>query len=332
MSGGLPDLESALQAALDGKAKPLDALGRIEALAVQLGLIHGTLRPVVTDPVVLLFAGDHGAAPGVSAFPSAVTAAMVGVYLGGRAAINVFAQVVGARLLVVDAGVAATLAPHPGLVSAKVGPGTRDWREGPAMTADEARQALDAGRAVAERLADGGSTVLMLGEMGIGNTASAALLAHKVAGLELRVGRGAGLDDAGLLHKQAAVERAAARTSARLGPEAALAEYGGFEIGMLAGAIVGAASRRVCVVIDGVIVTAAALLAQAVAPGCLASCVFAHRSAEPGHDAMLAHLGVTPLLDLGLRMGEGTGAALALPLLRAACGVLGEMADLRDVA
>ena len=326
-------LERELRAALDRKAKPLGSLGRLEDLAVWLGVVQGTLRPAVTNPVVLVFAGDHGAvASGVSAYPAAVTAAMVVAYLDGRAAINLFARQAGARLLVVDAGVAADLAPHVALVAAKVARGTEDWVHGPAMNAAAARTAIDSAAEVVDLLADGGSTVLALGEMGIGNTASAALLVHKVAGLPLLVGRGAGLDEPGLLRKQAAVEAGSGRTAARLGPFEALAEYGGFEIVMLAGAILRASERRVCVVIDGMIVTAAAVVAQAIRPGCLDCCVFAHRSAEPGHDAMLAHLGVAPLLDLGMRLGEGTGAALAIPLLHAAASVLCEMADLSDLA
>jgi nicotinate-nucleotide--dimethylbenzimidazole phosphoribosyltransferase len=323
-------LEAQLQAALDGKAKPVGSLGRLEGLAVRLGLIQGTLRPAVTDPVVLVFAGDHGTL-GVSAYSSAVTAAMVGVYLAGQAAINLFAHQAGARLLVVDAGVAAELADHPGLVAAKVGMGAADWTVGPAMTAGQVDLALSRAAAIVDTLADGGTTVIALGEMGIGNTASAALLAHKVAGLPLQVGRGAGLDDAGLMRKEALVRRGAARVPGPLDSRAALAEFGGFEIAMLVGAILQAARRRVCVVIDGLIVTAAALVARAIEPACIEVCVFAHRSAEPGHDSMLAALEAAPLLDLGLRLGEGTGAALAIPLLRAACGVLGAMTDLADV-
>ena len=326
-------LREQLQARLDGKAKPLGSLGRIEALAVQLGVIQGTLVPSVLDPVVLVFAGDHGAAPAVSAYPSSVTAAMVGAYLGGRAAVNVFAAQAGARLVVVDAGVMADLPAHAGLVDARVRAGTRDWRHGPAMTVAELGQAMERSGALVDGLADGGCTLLALGEMGIGNTASAALVVHKVAGLDLAVltGRGAGLDDAGLARKQAAMAAGAARTALRLVPRAALAEYGGYEVAMLAAAILRGAERRMCIVIDGVIVTAAAVLAHAIQPDCLACCVFAHRSAELGHDAMLAHLGAEPLLDLGMRLGEGTGAALALPLLRAAAAVLADMADLRDL-
>ncbi len=327
-------LRDELRRALDEKAKPLGSLGRIEELAIQLGLLQHTQRPRVVGPVVLVFAGDHGAvASGVSAYPSAVTAAMVGAYLAGGAAVNLFARQADARVLVVDAGVAAEFPAHPGLVAAKIGWGTRNWVHGPAMTSVEAEACLQQATVIVDCLADQGCTVLALGEMGIGNTASAALLAHKVAGLPLGplIGRGAGLDDAGRARKRAAAMQGAARTSATLAPLDALAQYGGFEIAMLTGAILRAAERRLCVVVDGVIVTAAAILAHAIRPDCLAACVFAHRSAEPGHDAMLAHLGAIPLLDLGMRLGEGSGAALALPLLRAAASVLSDMADLRDV-
>ena len=314
-----------MQDLLDAKAKPVGSLGRLEALAVQLATIQDTLAPVVRDPVVLIFAGDHGAAAAVSAFPSAVTGVMVGAYAAGRAAINQLAAVAGARVVVVDAGVAG---PAPGALDFKIAPGTADWRTGPAMTMEQVRRALANGAAVVDTFQY--CTVLALGEMGIGNTASAALLAHKIAGLPLLVGRGAGLDDAGLRAKQAAVAQGAARTAVRLSPYDALAGYGGFEIAMLAGAILRGAERRMCIVIDGVIVTAAALVAHAIEPTCLAACVFAHRSAEPGHDAMLAYLGAVPLLDLGLRLGEGTGAALAIPLLRAAAALPG-MADLAEL-
>ena len=199
------------------------------------------------------------------------------------------------------------------------------------MTAAQARAAFEHAARIVDGIARGGTTVLALGEMGIGNTASAGLIAHKLAGLDLRAGPGAGQSPEGLMRKQAAMEAGAARTPARLDPMTALAEYGGFEIAVLAGAILAAAERRTCVVVDGAIVTAAALVAHALRPDCLAACVFAHRSAEPGHAAMLRHLGVEPLLDLGLRLGEGTGAALAIPLLRAAVGVLEGMAELSEL-
>ena len=323
----------ALELALAGKAKPVGSLGRVEDIAVQLGLLQDTLLPKVTDPVVAVFAGDHGAVgSGASAFPQAITAAMVGVYLEGRAAVNVFARQAGARVLVVDAGVSAQLADRPGLVATPVGQGTADLVLGPAMTEAQAALAVARGEAVMDQLADGGSTVVALGEMGIGNTLSAALLAHKVAGLPLVVGPGAGGHDAfSLERKRLAAGGAAARTAPRLDPMVALAEYGGFETAMLVGAMLRAEERRVCVVVDGVIVTAAALVAHAIRPSVLRACIFSHRSSEPGHDAMLEHLGVRPLLDLGMRLGEGSGAALALPMIQAAAHLVVEMANLTDV-
>ena len=325
-------LEAPLRALLDGKAKPPGALGRLDDLAVQLGMLQRSLRPVVTDPVILVFAGDHGAvASGASAYPSAITAAMVGLFLEGRAAINAVAAAVGARLVVVDAGVAAVLPARPGLIDAKVAAGTADFLHAPAMTRNQAALSMARAGGIVDGLADGGCTVLALGEMGIGNTASAVLLAHKVAGVALQAGRGAGQDAAGLARKQALLERAAGRTRERLGAVDALAEYGGFEIAMLVGAILRGAARGMCVVVDGVIVTAAVLVARGIEPGCLGACVFAHRSAEESHDAMLAALGAAPLMDLGMRLGEGTGAALAIPLLRAAALALAGMADLADL-
>ena len=318
------------RALVDGKAKPLGSLGRLEDLAVRLAVAQDSARPVV-NPAVLVCAGDHGAAPHVSAFPSAVTGAMVGAFLSGRGAISIMARQAGARLLVADAGVNAVLPTHPDLFDAKAGPGTADWTRRPAMTAEQRDGLFARAASVVTDLAGGGVTVLGLGDMGIGNTASAALLAHKVADLPLVVGRGAGLDDAGLTRKQHAVTMASSRTRACLSGQEALAEYGGFEIAMLVGVILAARGTPLLLLIDGVIVTAAALVAHAMDPAVLAHCIFAHRSAEPGHDAMLTHLGVTPLLDLGLRLGEASGAVLAIPLLRAAAGVFA-MADLSEVA
>ena len=326
-------LEERLHASLAGKAKPLGSLGRLETLAVWMGLVQMTEQPVVHDPAIIVFAADHGAAAaGTSSFPSEVTAAMVGAYLDGTAAINVLARQADARIVIVDAGVAADMPPRAGLLQAKLAAGTRDWTQGPAMPAKHVTWALQQGGDILERIAGAGSSVIGLGEMGIGNSSSAMLLAHKVAGLPLIAGPGAGQDEAGLAHKQRLMDQAAARTGVRLPAMRALAEYGGYEIAMLTGAIMRAASLRVCIVLDGLIVTAAAILAQSMDAECLHGCVFAHRSAEPGHAAMLDHLSAKPLLDLGMRLGEGTGAALAIPLLRAASAILAEMVTLADLA
>ena len=325
--------EPALRAKLDGKAKPRGSLGRIETLAVRLGLIAGSLAPRLDRATLLLFAGDHGlVAEGVSSFPPEVTAAMVDTILSGRATANAFAAAVGAEVTVVDAGVAADMSGRHGLVHARVRSGTRNALLEPALTGDEAGRALAAGAAVAAAAIEGGADAILLGEMGIGNTASAALLTYRLApaALDACVGPGAGHDAAGLARKLAVLKRAAARTDASE-PFAVLCEFGGCEIAAMAGAAIAAAARNRPVVVDGFIASAAALVAVRLCPAVLDRCVFAHRSAEPGHAAVLAALGAEPLLDLGLRLGEGTGALLALPLLRAAARLLTDVADLSEV-
>jgi nicotinate-nucleotide--dimethylbenzimidazole phosphoribosyltransferase len=314
---------------LDRLTKPLGALGRLEGLAAQLCAIQGAARPKITDPHVLVFAGDHGAADrGVSAYPRAVTGQMVANFLAGGAAINVLARSHGFSLLVVDAGVDALFDPHPQLISAKIRRGTRDYVAEPAMTRTECDDALKQGAALATRVARAGSTALVLGEMGIGNTASATLLMHGLTGrsLDLCVGRGTGLDDAGVACKLAVLKAARARAPAVTDPVDLLTEFGGYEIAMLVGCLIGGAANRLVLVIDGFTVTVAAALATHLRSNILQYCVFAHRSAEQAHRALLNYLGVEPLLDLGLRLGEGTGGALAVPLLQAATALFEEMA------
>ncbi|PHY22639.1 nicotinate-nucleotide--dimethylbenzimidazole phosphoribosyltransferase [Caulobacter sp. BP25] len=323
----------ALRAQLDAKAKPLGALGRIEDLAVRLGLIASGPPPSFDRALLLVFAGDHGMnAEGVSAYPSAVTQAMVATFLAGKASANAFARAVGAELRVVDAGVDADLSPHPSLIASKIRRGSRNAAIEPALTSAEAVAALESGAHIALRAAAEGFDILALGEMGIGNTASAALIMHRLAPAPLAecVGRGAGHDEAGLARKTAVLERAAAR-SAATEPLEVLAEFGGLEIAMMAGAIIGAASAKVPVLIDGFIVSAAALVAIRLVPEVKDYCVFCHRSAEQGHGTLLAALEVDPLLGLDLRLGEGTGALLALPLARAASRLLSDVATLDDV-
>lgn len=325
-----PALAPRLQARIDAKTKPLGALGRLEALALQIGLVRQSLAPSLAAPHLLVCAGDHGAArAGISAYPQEVTWQMVENFLAGGAAINVFARQTGMALTIVDAGVAHDFGPRPGLVDAKIARGTANYLEAPAMTPAQRDAALARGRELAHALAAQGSQVLGFGEMGIGNSASAALLSHCLveAPLTALVGRGTGLDDAGLARKRDLLALALARGGRPADPLAALAEYGGFELAMLAGAMLGAAERRMLLLIDGFIVTAALLVAHALAPAILPWCVFAHRSQEPGHALQLAHLGAEPLLQLDLRLGEGTGAALAWPLVQAAVNFLNEMAS-----
>ena len=325
-------LTAALQHKIDLKTKPQGALGMLERLALQIGLIQQSLSPALGNPQMLVFAGDHGAAKaGVSAYPQDVTWQMVENFLAGGAAINVFAKHNGLGLRVIDAGVAHDFGARDGLVDAKVGPGTRNYIEEPAMSAHECAAALVKGAEIARKLADEGCNVLGFGEMGIGNTASASLITHTLTGalLEDCVGRGTGLDDAGLARKRDLLAQAVARAAlpADADPMNVLAEFGGFEIVMMAGAMLGAAERGMTLLIDGFIVTSALLVASRIAPAIRDYCVFCHRSAEPGHLAQLAELHADPLIDLGLRLGEGTGAALAWPLVSAAVAFLNEMAS-----
>jgi nicotinate-nucleotide--dimethylbenzimidazole phosphoribosyltransferase len=323
-------LAAPLQQRIDTKTKPLGALGRLEALARQIGLIQQTVTPELRQPHMLVFAGDHGAAKaGVSAYPQDVTWQMVENFLAGGAAINVFARQMGMDLSVVDAGVAHDFGTRPGLIDAKIAAGTANYLETPAMDAARRDAAIARGRELALTLASQGCNVIGFGEMGIGNTAAASLLTHCLtcAELDIVIGRGTGLDDAGLARKRALLSRAVSRGGRPSDPLAALAEYGGFEIAMMAGAMLGAAEARMLLLIDGFIVTSALLVAHRLAPSILDYCVFAHRSDEAGHRVQLAHLNAEPLVQLDLRLGEGTGAALVYPLVQAAVNFLNEMAS-----
>ena len=321
------DFEAALGRAIDGKTKPIGALGRIEALAAQIARVQRSLTPRASGCTLTIFAADHGiAAEGVSAYPQEVTRQMVLNFLAGGAAANVFAATLGVPVRVVDAGVAGAPLPHPRLLDRRIGAGTRSFLSAPAMDPADCASALHAGRALG---AEAEGEAAAFGEMGIGNTASAAAVAHKLSGLGLGVlvGRGTGLDDAGLARKRAVLAAAAARTPERLGPQAALAQYGGFEIAMMAGAMLGAAGAGRIVLVDGFIATVAALAAEAMEPASRAAMVFAHVSAEAGHAPLLAAMGAEPLLRLDMRLGEGTGALLAWPLVRAAAAMLADMAS-----
>ncbi len=321
------EFETRLAAAIDGKTKPVGALGRIETLAARIARHQRSLTPRMETASLTIFAADHGiAADGVSAYPQAVTRQMVLNFLAGGAAANAFAASLGIPVRVVDAGILGDPIDHPDLISRRIGPGTQSSRAGPAMSGDDCARALAAGREIG---ADTPGEAAAFGEMGIGNTAAAALVAHKLTGLDLGTltGRGTGLDDGGLLRKRTILVEAAGRTPARLDPDTALAEYGGFEIAMMAGAMLGAAGAGRVVIVDGFIATAAAAAARAMEPEAGAAMVFAHVSAETGHAPLLAHMGAEPLLSLDMRLGEGTGALLAWPLLRAAAAMLRDMAS-----
>lgn len=327
-----PDVK-AMQAAWerqDRLTKPQGSLGRLEQIAIQVAGITGTSRPRLQHKAIVVMAGDHGVVEeGVSAYPQEVTAQMVYNFLRGGAAINVLARHVGARVIVVDMGVAADLEPHPNLIDQKVAAGTANIARGPAMSREQALEALLKGAAVVQAEVEEGLDILGTGDMGIGNTTPSAAIAAAITGRapEEIVGRGTGVDDAGLARKIAAVRRALATNTPdpRDGLDV-LAKVGGFEIGGLAGAILAAAAHRKPVIIDGFISTAAALIAVTLAPRVRPYLIAAHRSEERGHNIMLDWLEVDPLLDLNLRLGEGTGAALAMHIVEAACKILDEMA------
>ena len=325
--------EAAFRALVDGKAKPPGALGKVEDLAVRLALIAGRTDPRFDNALLLVFAGDHGLnEAGVSAYPSAVTTAMVATLLAGKASANAFAGAVGAQVMVVDAGVDADQ-PPPALIDAKVRKGTRNAQLGPALTPDEVESALARGAAIARNAIEAdGVQVLAVGEMGIGNSASAALILHRLAPAPLAdcIGLGAGHDAEGLARKHAVLSQAAARSDAA-DPREVLAQFGGLEIIAMAGAILGAAAARTPVLVDGFIASTAALAAIRLEPACADFCIFTHRSAEKGHAIVLAAAGADPLLDLSMRLGEGTGALLALPMVRAAAAMLRDVASLDDV-
>jgi nicotinate-nucleotide--dimethylbenzimidazole phosphoribosyltransferase len=302
----------------------------VEIIGGQLAAIAGTCPPPVPDPaVVAVFAADHGVvAEGVTPWPSEVTAQMVVNFCAGGAAISVLARHAGAQVVVVDVGVQRDLDDHPRLIRAKVRRGTANLAAGPAMSTDECRIALDVGATLASDLVAGGARCLVTGDMGIGNTTAAAAiiaaLCHRDAATV--TGRGTGIDDQMLARKRAVVEGAVARLRPDADAVDVLAEVGGLEIAALAGFIVGGAAARVPVIVDGVIAGAALAAAAALVPACVGYCIGGHRSSEPGATAVLDHLGLEPVLDLNMRLGEGTGGCLALPIVQAAAKILREMA------
>ena len=320
-------LDGAIRHAIDTKTKPLGALGIVEMLAAQVARVQGTLTPRLNRCRLTLFAGDHGIAhEGVSAYPQTVTRQMVANFLAGGAAANVFARTNDVDLQVVDAGVAGDPVEAPGLVARRIAAGTRNFAVEPAMTVAQCDQALLAGHELGVNVA---ADAAAFGEMGIANTSSATLIAHKLTGarLDALIGRGTGLDDKGLAHKRAVLERASNRTAERLDAREALNEFGGFEIVMMAGAMIGAARGGAVVLVDGFIASAASLAAVGITPALRDYLVFAHRSAEQGHRTVLDALDARPLLDFDMRLGEGTGALIAWPILKCAAAMMSDMAS-----
>lgn len=327
-----PALTTRLQHKLDNKTKPLGSLGQLESLALRLGQILGTESPALQQPQMLVFAGDHGlAARGVSAFPSDVTWQMVENFLAGGACVSVLARLSGMALTVVDTGVkhdfgGSAQTPRNGLLNYKIAPGTADSSTGPAMTPEQCQQAIRNGQEIVKNLP---GNAILLGEMGIGNTSAASLILSRLAGLDIAdcTGAGTGLDDAAVERKTAVLRDVLDFHDGVTAPLDVLAAFGGFEMATMLGAVLQAATERRVIVVDGFITTAVVLVAHTLQPLVLQRCVFGHRSGERGHGLMLDHLGEQPLLEMGLRLGEGSGAALAWPLLTAACAVLQEMAS-----
>jgi nicotinate-nucleotide--dimethylbenzimidazole phosphoribosyltransferase len=329
----VPDerLAETARSRLDSLTKPRGSLGRLEELAVRVVVITGNPLPRVDAPVIFTLAGDHGvAAEGVSAYPQAVTAQMIENFARGGAGVNILARHVGARVVVANLGVAAPLGGHAGIVERRIAPGTRSITKGPAMTREEAGRAIAEGAALVEAAAP---DCVGTGEMGIGNTTAASALTAALTGGDpaMVTGRGTGVPDDVWVRKVEAVRLALAVNRPDAGdPLGVLAAVGGFEIAGLVGVVLAGAARRVPVVLDGFIATAAGLVAARLAPAARSYLIAAHRSAEPGHVRLLEALGLTPYLELGMRLGEGTGAALGIGLLRAALACYREMATFKE--
>lgn len=324
-------LRATLQEKLDLKTKPVGSLGRLEELALQIGLIQGTVNPNLTLPHVLVFAGDHGIAQeGVSAYPQEVTWQMVMNFLNGGAAINVFCKQHGIQLKIVDAGVNHDFAKDlNGLIHNKISKSTANFLNGPAMSLHDAQRCMDTSAALVHEIAASGCNIIGFGEMGIGNTSSAAILMSLLCNIKLHqcVGRGTGLDDQALNHKLQILTKAVSKNGIPATPLETLATYGGFEIAQMVGAILQAAAKRMIILIDGFIASAAYLIAHAINPLVEGYCIFCHLSNEQGHKLLLENLNAKPLLNLGMRLGEGTGVAVAYPLLQSAVAFLNEMAS-----
>ena len=323
-------LETELRHIIDTKTKPPGSLGRLEDIALQMGLIQRTAKPRIERPAMIVFAGDHGIAKeGVSSYPQEVTAQMVANFLTGGAAINALSRSVGMTLEVVDAGVATPIPIDHGYERLSLGLGTRNFAHERAMSRETALEGIARGAARVRHHASLGTNVIGFGEMGIANTSAAACLMSRLCDVSIDecVGRGTGLDDRGLAHKRDVLSKALAFHRDDGDAIDTLATFGGFEIAMMTGAYLAAACEGMTILVDGFIATSALLVASKIAPHVLDYCVFAHASNEAGHSRMLAHFDAAPLLQLDLRLGEGTGAALALPILRAAVAFVDEMAS-----
>ncbi len=340
------NLVDSLQKKIDLKTKPIGALGQLETIALQIGLIQETEKPTIQSPAIIVFAGDHGiAATGlVNPYPQAVTAQMVLNFLGGGAAINVFTRLNQIELYVVDAGVNFNFdlvinssIDTARFIQAKQGMGTQNYLETKAMSEQQVLQAMEAGKKIVHDISQKGTNCIGFGEMGIGNSAAAALIMSAITKLPLEecTGRGTGVNDEQLKIKINTVKEVYSKhqlSDFALQPHQLLSKVGGFEIAMMTGAYLQAFQHKMLIVVDGFIATASLLLAQQIEPTILKNCIFAHTSGEQGHQKMLHYLGVTPLLNLGLRLGEGTGSALAMPIIKTAVAFLNEMASFEEAA
>ncbi|MDP3912708.1 MAG: nicotinate-nucleotide--dimethylbenzimidazole phosphoribosyltransferase [Bacteroidota bacterium] len=322
-------LEEQLKHKIDFKTKPPGALGLLEELALQIGQIQNTLTPELKNPTLLVFAADHGLTDeGISSFPKEVTWQMVMNFVAGGAAINVFCRQNGINLKVVDAGVDFDFPEGIPVINAKIARGTRNMRREPAMTLEECAAAIQKGRELVKLEVAGGCNIIGFGEMGIGNTSASSLLMHRFLDIPIEecTGSGTGMRGEQLTHKMQILKKVSEKYDPKT-PEETLAAFGGLEIGMMVGAMLEARDQQMILLIDGFIATAAALTAIRINPEVRENCVFCHSSDERGHRLMLQNMNARPMLQLNLRLGEGTGAALALPLVQAAVNFLNEMAS-----
>jgi nicotinate-nucleotide--dimethylbenzimidazole phosphoribosyltransferase len=322
-----------LQHKIDNKTKPLGSLGKLEDIALQIGQIQNTTSPELKNPTIIVFAADHGLADaGVSPFPKEVTHQMVLNFLNGGAAINVLSKQNGINLKVVDAGIDADFDNNPNLIHAKIAKGTKNILETPAMTIEECKKAIETGKEIVQNQFNEACNVIGFGEMGIGNTSSASLLMSKITAIPIEdcVGKGTGHNDEGLKRKKEILKQAFEKHQLDSDPIKILATYGGFEIAMMTGAYLKAAELNMTILVDGFIVTSALLVAYKINPLILENCIFTHTSNEQGHLHMLEYLNAKPILNLEMRLGEGTGAAVAYPIIKSAVNILNQMASFED--
>ena len=325
-------LKAILQKKIDNKTKPVGSLGKLEDIALQIGLIQQKEKPELKNPHILVFSGDHGIArEGVSPFPQEVTRQMVMNFINEGAAINVFARQNGIKIKIIDSGVKGEFpeSAKEKLMDRKIDQGTRSFLHGPAMTAQQCKKAMESGAEMVQECHKEGCNTIGFGEMGIGNTSSSAMIMHFITGepLETCVGKGTGLNIEGI-HKKTSILKQAIKGYQRNGsPFDLLAHYGGFEIAMIAGAFLEAGRQKMTILVDGFNVTAALLIAHKIDANILNYCLFSHQSDEKGHKIMLEYLNAKPVLELGMRLGEGTGVAVAYPIVQSAVQFLNEMAS-----